>query len=241
MNIINIGLFGGTFDPIHMGHIIPIKKAAKQLALNKVNIIPTNIPPHKEQPQSNSFHRSEMVKIVCQNEPLFNFDDRELKRKKSSYTVDSLREITHEFNNKNQKTNLFFFMGMDSLNTFTSWYQWQEILSLCHLVVMPRPGYTLDKKTSSILLSKIINCSDKNHNTNLSYIDANASKKKSNSIFIMHDTAMDISSTEIRTLLSNQKNGMPSNIKQNNLSNKSALDALLPVGIYEYILANQLY
>ena len=252
--MLNIGLFGGTFDPIHMGHILPIKKAAEQLSLDNIHIIPANIPPHKSKTQSNSFHRSKMVKIVCQHEPLFSFDGRELQRKKASYTVDSLREIVKEFSDKKQNVNLYFFMGMDSLNTFTSWYQWQEILSLCSLVVMPRPGYTLDATLPTKLLNQVIDYSNENSdfihtpinskNRTCTLSDNNVSMKN---IFIMHDMATNISSTSIRELLAQRKqagveeNKITATKTPKNSENKGTLASILPTGIYEYIIAQQLY
>lgn len=246
MNMLNIGFFGGTFDPIHIGHVLPIKKAAEQLALDKVHIIPSNIPPHKDNTQSNSFHRSEMVKIVCQHEPLFHFDGRELERKKLSYTVDSLRDISEEFRKKKQSVNLFFFMGMDSLNTFSSWYEWKEILSLCHLVVMPRPGYTLDSALDPILINQIIDCSKENNDLLHVSIDTNKHAKMKN-VFIMRDMATDISSTQIRKslALNKQKSRMKHDSAPQKWQEESnttlTSPSLLHPEVYKYILFHQLY
>ena len=226
----HIGLFGGTFDPIHNGHIVPIKKAAQQLSLDHIYLMPANIPPHKNSTQTSSFHRSEMTKLVCQQEPLFTFDDRELKRASASYTVDSLAEIRQELCDKNSQTHLYFFMGMDSLNTFTTWYQWQEILSLCHLVVMPRPGYSLDKTLPNILLNNIIDYTHSQQKINT----PGQNQLATGNIFLMHDMCTDISSTKIRTLLNTQTS------HKHDKSNQQLL-TMLPNSIYQYICTHQLY
>jgi nicotinate-nucleotide adenylyltransferase len=136
----NIGILGGTFNPIHYGHTLPAKAVATHLSLDKVLLIPANIPPHKASPNVTAKQRAAMVKLACDNEPILSCDERELSRDGYSYTVDTLKELTVSYPN----SCLYFIMGLDSLLTFTHWHQYQEILSLCHLVVNTRPNYQLN-------------------------------------------------------------------------------------------------
>ena len=194
-----IGLFGGSFDPIHCGHIDNAKHIAKWLNLNSLALMPAYISPHKTSTHVSTEHRANMVELVCQQEPLLTLDAREIRKVGTSYTVDSLREMKEENNN----ATLFFMMGMDSLQTFTTWHCWQEILSLAHLVVCTRPGYTLldiNQETKELL--------DKHQIDSLDYIQ----ERNAGCILFAPDNHIDASSTQIRSQLKkhlNQENLIP--------------------------------
>ena len=146
----DIGILGGTFDPIHLGHTLPAKVVAEHLSLDKILFIPTNVPPHKTTPNISTKSRFDMVKLACEAEPLFYCDERELKRGGHSFTVDTLKELSKA----HSSTRLYFIIGLDSLLTFTTWHKYQEILSLCHLVVNTRPNYqlsSLNQATKTLL------------------------------------------------------------------------------------------
>jgi nicotinate-nucleotide adenylyltransferase len=132
-----LGIFGGTFDPVHMGHIIPLKQAASLSGISQIKLMPCFVSPLKSSPQVNAQHRLRMLQLVCNDEPLFSIDDRELQSGQSCYTVDTLYELRTELPN----TPLCFFMGMDSLLTLSSWHRWQDLLKLCHIIVCRRAGY----------------------------------------------------------------------------------------------------
>lgn len=152
----SIGILGGTFDPIHLGHTLPVKAVADYLSLTKVLLIPANIPPHKATPNVSAKQRAEMVHLACSTENLFTCDERELKRDGNSYTVDTLKELAATFPQKK----LYFIIGLDSLLTFTRWHEYEEILSLCHLVVNTRPNYQLniiDQATTTLLSNHQVN------------------------------------------------------------------------------------
>ena len=140
-----IGILGGTFDPIHLGHTQSAQAVANQLNLTEVLLIPAHIPPHKISaklvPHASAEQRAAMVEIACQKSELFTCDLRELKRSGHSYTVDTLKELKQQYPTKA----LFFIIGMDSLLTFTTWHKYKEILSLCHLVVNTRPNYSIEQ------------------------------------------------------------------------------------------------
>lgn len=179
-----IALFGGTFDPIHLGHIQSASHTAKWLGIDRVVLLPAHIPPHKDQPTTPSSIRAKMVDLVCQEHPIFTCDKRELNRDKPSYTVDTLEEFKREFPHHQ----LYFFIGMDSLLSFTQWVQWQKILTLCHIVVATRPGYDLTKAQADTLQLLNQYQGSKDDALNLPY----------GKIVIAPEVTFDISSTEIR-------------------------------------------
>lgn len=134
-----MGLLGGTFNPIHFGHLRPTLDIAEQLDLDTVRIIPAHLPPLREQPTIKAQHRVEMVRLAIATEARFVLDTREFQRDKISYTIDTLRSLRQEVG---EEVALCWIMGMDAYQQFTHWHQWQEILQLCHLVVAHRPTYS---------------------------------------------------------------------------------------------------
>ncbi|WP_448563948.1 nicotinate-nucleotide adenylyltransferase [Thalassotalea ganghwensis] len=202
-NFERLGIFGGTFDPIHNGHISSVLDSAQRVMLEQVLMIPAYIPVHKNAAVANSHHRLAMVQLVCQHHAIFQADDRELKRSKPSYTIDTLNEISALYPNKQ----LFLFVGLDSLLSFTQWYQWQEILTLCHLIVSARPllaPIAPQKAIDKRLTSRIVD-------------DVNSlANKKAGKILINQLPDYPISSTQIRKQLNQNKpidNDVPSYIK----------------------------
>ena len=133
-----IGLLGGTFSPIHFGHLRPALDVAEQLGLDEVRIIPAKLPPLRDKPCVNAEHRLAMVKLAVQSEPHFVLDSREFQRADTSYTVDTVLSLRKELG---ESVSLCWIMGMDAYQNFTRWHQWQTILKLCHLVVAQRPSY----------------------------------------------------------------------------------------------------
>lgn len=136
-----IGIMGGTFDPIHFGHLRTALEIAESCGMEQVRFIPGSVPPHRPQPQASAEQRWAMVKLAIENEPLFYADRRELERQGHSYTVDTLSSLRADLG---AKTPLAFVLGMDAFLAFRSWHRWQDIMQLAHLVVMSRPGYAPD-------------------------------------------------------------------------------------------------
>ncbi len=145
-----IGILGGTFDPIHNGHLYPAIACIDTLALDQLLLLPAHIPPHKNTTVASAEHRKNMVALASKTHKKCQLDARELLRDTPSYTVETLKEISQQQPN----WQLFFIIGMDSLLTFTSWFQWRDILKYCHLIVTVRPGYqrdTLSKENLKLL------------------------------------------------------------------------------------------
>ncbi|MBS0848628.1 nicotinate-nucleotide adenylyltransferase [Citrobacter sp. JGM124] len=137
-------IYGGTFDPIHYGHLNSVTALAEQVSLHQIIIMPNNVPPHRPQPEATSEQRRKMVELAIANNPLFTLDCRELKRATPSWTVDTLEEVRAE---KGNQQPLAFIIGQDSLLSLPHWHRWESLLSLCHLLVCQRPGYPLTMET----------------------------------------------------------------------------------------------
>ncbi|MBD1581217.1 nicotinate-nucleotide adenylyltransferase [Pseudoalteromonas sp. S16_S37] len=134
-----IALFGGTFDPIHLGHINMAEQCVNELKLDKLYFLPCAMPVHKAQPGITDAHRLAMLSLATKHNPQFTIDHRELIRQGPSYSLLSLQECRTASPN----TPLLFLMGMDSFNSLPTWHKWQEITELCHIVVYQRPAEKL--------------------------------------------------------------------------------------------------
>lgn len=134
-------IFGGTFDPIHYGHLHVVEALAQQVNLARVTFMPNNVPPHRPQPQASSAQRAAMVALAIQDNPLFDIDDSELQRSSPSYTVETLAAWRAEHGDTQP---LAFIIGEDSLLSLPSWHQYQRLLTLSHILVCRRPGYDVN-------------------------------------------------------------------------------------------------
>ncbi|MBK5072404.1 nicotinate-nucleotide adenylyltransferase [Budviciaceae bacterium CWB-B4] len=206
-------LFGGTFDPIHYGHLKPVEALAQEVGLNRITLLPNHVPPHRPQPEANTQQRLEMVKLAVAGNPLFSVDERELHRLAPSYTIDTLEEIRHE---QGEKIPLAFIIGQDSLLTLHYWHRWQSLLDYCHLLVCARPGYT-DKLDTPELEHWL----EQHRTTNID----NLKQQANGLIYLAHTPLLDISATDIRRR------------KHNGIS----LDDLLPPTVQQYIEQQGLY
>lgn len=135
-----IGLFGGTFDPIHHGHLRLALEAGEHLGLEQVRLLPCHQPPHRATPDVGSAERAEMLRLAVAECPLLSADNRELGREGPSYTLESLRSVRAEVG---PETALVWIMGSDAFAGLESWYRWRELLDYAHLLVVARPGWEL--------------------------------------------------------------------------------------------------
>src|SRR5262245_12412890 len=132
-----LGLFGGTFDPIHYGHLRTAFELWQALGLAEVRFMPTGSPPHREQTHASAGHRLAMVKAAVAGQPAFTVDDREVRRSGVSYSVDTLAELRAEHPDRS----LCLLLGMDAFLGLPNWHRWRELLDLAHIVVAHRPGW----------------------------------------------------------------------------------------------------
>ncbi len=138
-----IGILGGTFDPIHYGHLRLAEEMLELANLAQIRFIPAGMPPHRDAPQVSAHHRGAMVKLAIVDQPGFVLDDREVKRTSKCYTVDTLRELRDELG---EKQPLCLLMGGDAFLQLHTWHEWEQIFDLAHIVVGYRPGYTLEER-----------------------------------------------------------------------------------------------
>jgi nicotinate-nucleotide adenylyltransferase len=131
-----VGVLGGTFDPIHLGHVAMAEASAAEIGLDVVLLLANQTPPHKPPAEASAHHRHAMVALACCGDPRLVADPRELERPGPSYTVDTLERLREE----RPGDELFLVVGADSLQDFASWRRSGEILGLARLVVTPRAG-----------------------------------------------------------------------------------------------------
>ena len=133
-----IGIFGGTFDPIHFGHLRLAEEIAESLSLDHVRFIPTGTPPHRNRPRTDALHRLAMVNIATASNPHFVVDQREVALPNLSYTVNTLHSLRAEFGNHQS---LCLLLGADAFLSLSSWHHWQRLFDLAHIVIAHRPGF----------------------------------------------------------------------------------------------------
>lgn len=206
-----IGIFGGTFDPIHIGHLRMALELKQQLGLDEMYLLPCHQPPHRDAPQVSSEQRAEMLRIALQDCPELQLDERELQRAKPSYTYDTLLELRAELGGE---VSLVLCMGEDAFAGLPNWYCWQELIQLAHIVVIARPGWSIpDSGEARNLLNKHLREA------------ANLDNAPAGSIVLQSPRLLPISATEIR---------------QQVQAGKSA-QFLVPDAVWNYIKAKQLY
>jgi nicotinate-nucleotide adenylyltransferase len=131
-----IGIFGGTFDPVHIGHLRSALEVAEFMALDQLRLIPSARPPHRDAPQVSAHDRLAMVELAAAGLPPLYVDDRELMRDKPSYSIDTLESLRGELAADDQ---LFLIIGWDAFCGLPSWHRWGELLEHCHILVLQRP------------------------------------------------------------------------------------------------------
>ena len=143
----DIALFGGTFDPVHLGHLRSAHHVRSVLSLDQVRLVPSLEPPHRKLPESTAEHRLAMLRLAVLDFPGIIVDDREIARGGSSYSFDTLESFRGEFGSR---SSIHLIMGMDAFNKFDEWYRWRDIGHLCNIIVLKRPG-------NSFVISSLMN------------------------------------------------------------------------------------
>ncbi|WP_207063865.1 nicotinate-nucleotide adenylyltransferase [Motiliproteus sp. SC1-56] len=133
-----VAFMGGTFDPIHNGHLRTALEIRELLALREVRLVPCHRPPHRETPGCSSQHRLRMVELAVTDEPGLRVDGRELRSPEPSYTVATLKSLRAELGDERP---LIMVLGMDSFLGLPTWHRWQELITLAHMLVVQRPGW----------------------------------------------------------------------------------------------------
>lgn len=133
-----IGIFGGTFDPIHLGHLRCALEIAEQLELREVRMLPCGQPAHRGAPRATPEQRRRALELALAGQSLLRLDTRELDRAGPSYMVDTLTSLRAELDARS----LCLILGQDAFNGLAGWHRWQQLTELAHLVVITRPGVT---------------------------------------------------------------------------------------------------
>jgi nicotinate-nucleotide adenylyltransferase len=182
----NIGIFGGSFDPVHFGHLRPALEILEALSLDHMRFIPSGQPPHRDAPVADAAQRLAMLKAAVAVESRFQIDERELRRAAPSYTYDTLAELKAE----HAQDRLVLVLGLDAFRGFTRWHRWQEILELAHLVIAYRPGSSLETHGEIAMLMQEREVHDAQS------LMAHMSGK----IMLQPVTQLDISSSQVREI-----------------------------------------
>ena len=182
-----IGIFGGTFDPIHFGHLRTAFELLQALRLSEVRFMPAGNPPHRESTVASPELRLQMVQAATRDQPGFIVDDREIRREGLSYSVDTMRTLRADFPDRS----LCLIVGMDAFLGLPKWHQWRELLELVHVAVAHRPGWRAPTSgpLGELLVDRGTGRIDDLH------------ESLSGCIFIHAGTQLEISSTEFRKLV----------------------------------------
>lgn len=207
-----LGLFGGTFDPIHNGHLRLAEEARAALALSEVCFIPAGTPPHRDTPQTPANHRLEMVRRAIAGNPAFSCDDAEVRSEGRSYTVLTLERLRAQHG----KRPLVLLLGADAFLGLAGWHRWEEITRLAHIAVADRPGHRADALPPAL------------HAALGEHISQDTERLRTSpagEVVRFDMTPLAISATEIRAMLRNRRSPR----------------YLLPDSVVDYIAAHSLY
>jgi len=183
-----LGVFGGTFDPIHYGHLRSALELSELLGLEQLRLMPCAVPPHRESPGCTAAQRAAMVELAVAPEPRLVCDTRELQREGPSYTIDSLVELRKELD---ENKSLSLIMGCDALIKINSWHRWEELLDWVHIIVIARPGWHFPEDGEVARWLENYAVKDV----------ASLTRRSAGTVVIKELRPLDISSTEIRELL----------------------------------------
>ena len=209
-----LGLFGGTFNPIHLGHLRAAEEVSESLALERLLFIPAARPPHKNAGAVTPFAvRLEMVRLAVAAHPRFEVSDLENRRPDKSYSIDTLRWFRQEYG---PAAAIFFIVGLDAMLEIETWREYQNLFHLCHIVVLDRPGY--DPADLHHILGENLHCQAAGEGQVFVH-------PSGNQIYFQPITRLDISSTQIRRLAARGR----------------SLRYLLPEAVRRYILQYNLY
>jgi len=136
-----VGVFGGTFDPVHYGHLRLAEELAETAKLGEVRFLPSGNPPHRSAPGASAADRVEMARLATAGNPRFSVDDRETKRAGPGYTFDTLTELRTELGSSRP---IALLLGADAFLDLATWHRWHALFDLAHMIVAYRPGFPID-------------------------------------------------------------------------------------------------
>lgn len=205
-----IGILGGTFDPIHFGHLRMALDIQQAMGFKKIHMIPSSHPPHRTF-YASANQRLAMLKLALKDTPELMSDDRELKRQGPSFTIDTLKSLREQYGSS---TPICLILGMDQFANISTWYEWNKLVTLANLVIAPRPksNTALDSGAEQLLNTQV-------------GVPTKLITNPTGQLWVQPITTLDISSTQIRTLI----------------QNRQSAKYLLPCSVLNYIEQNKLY
>ncbi len=186
-----IGIYGGTFDPVHYGHLRTALEVQELFGLRQVRLIPCLQPPHREQPSVSAERRLRMLQMAVADEPALVIDERELQRGGPSYMVDTLCSLRADFD----AIPLLLFIGSDAFQFISSWHRWRHLFDYAHIVVINRPGSDAAASIGEPFLQSRV-CVAKQ----------DLEKQPGGCLFFQNVTQLDISATQIRRAIIEKRN-----------------------------------
>jgi len=212
-----LGILGGTFDPIHYGHLELAREVREALQLAELRLVPAGAPPHRPAPVAPAAHRLAMTRLGIADYPGLGVDDREIRRSGPSYTVLTLEELRAEAPGRP----LALIVGTDALAGLPQWHRWREIFGLAHIVVVARPGF----ESANGVIPELARDWQQRVTTDPNEL----ARRPAGAIIVQPITAHPISASAIRALLARGRDGAV------------AAAGLLPSSVLAYIERNQLY
>ncbi len=182
-----VGIMGGTFDPVHLGHLAGARAAAHALALERLLFIPSSLPPHRtDRPRASGYHRFAMTALAVAGVPGWEASDMELVRPGASYSFDTLTALKRQ----DPGSQFFFITGADAFAEIASWWRYPDVLDLAHFVVIARSGHALDTLRTRLpaLARRMVDLAP----------DSSAELPGGPAILLVNADTPDVSSTEIR-------------------------------------------
>lgn len=211
------GIFGGTFNPIHYGHLRAAEEAGEALGLEKILFIPSGNPPLKVNDLAPSVDRYEMVRLAIETNKLFHISDAEIRRTGKSYTLETILSLRETY----RDDQLYLILGIDSFLEMPSWYHPERLMELTDFVVISRPGY--DFKSLGLQLNAV---KDVLHQLDCREMEIyRPGPGNRGRIILLNVSPLDISATGIRRLVREGK----------------SVKYLLPEAVESYIISNRLY
>jgi len=217
MSTAPIGILGGTFDPIHYGHLRLAEELAGTLKLDQVRFVPSGTPPHRTAPGVTAEHRLAMVELAAAGNPRFSVDGREVRRAGPGYTFDTLAELRAEAGGTRP---LALLVGADAFLEFATWHRWHDIFGLAHVAVAHRPGFPVERWSERMPQPLA-----REYSARLMQQPLAVHLTPAGGIVVVPFTALDISATAIRDML---KAG-------------ASPRYLLPDAVLDYIHSHKLY
>lgn len=217
MSIAPVGILGGTFDPVHFGHLRLAQELAHTLKLAQVRFVPSGTPPHRATPAATTAQRIAMARLAVAANALFAVDERETRRTGPAYTFDTLTELRAELA---ATSSLVLLLGADAFLEFATWHRWHELFGLAHIAVAHRPGFPVERWRDSMPQPLA-----REYAARLMQQPLAVHLAPAGGIVVMPITALDISATAIRELT--RTGGSPR--------------YLLPDPVLDYIQAQNLY